>query len=129
MEEQSRQRSVRRETTAVKSGTLPSFCYQEKLPIERVSLRTKKRDAGEDPSTSSPAGSHEAGSVDEEEQEDGTDLSDELYSDDSDDVEDEPALIESTRSDVPHLASEALLLIERKSRFGRTVRFNGRFFQ
>ena len=70
---------------------------------------------GEDPSTSSPAGSHEAGSVDEEEQEDSTDLSDEFDSDDSDDTEDEPASNEPTRSDVPHLASKALLLVGRKS--------------
>ena len=74
-----------------KWGTLPSFCYQEKLPIERVSLRTKTRDGGEGPSTSRPAGSDEAGSVDEEEQENGTDLSDEFNSDESDDAEVEPS--------------------------------------
>ena len=94
-----------------------------------MSLRTKTRDGGEDPSTSSPVGSNEAGSVDEEEQEDGTDLSDEFDSDESDDVEDEPTSNESTRSDVPHLASEALFLVGRKSRLGRAVRFNERFFQ
>ena len=94
-----------------------------------MSLPTKTRDGVEDPSTSSPAGSNEADSVDEEEQEGSTDLSDEFESDDSDDVEDEPASIESTRSNVPHLASEVLFLVGRKSRFGRTVRFNGRFFQ
>ena len=84
-----------------------------------MSLRTKTRDGGEDPSTSSPAGSHETGSVDEEEQEDSTDLSDEFESDECDDFEDEPASDESTRSDVPHLASEALFLVGRKSHLGR----------
>ena len=112
-----------------KSGTLPSFCCQEKFPIKGVSLRIKTRDDGEDPSTSSPAGSNEAGSVDEEEQEDDTDLNDEFDSDENDEAEDEPASNESTRSGVPHLASEALFLVGRKSRFGRTVRFNGRLFQ
>ena len=35
-----RQRSVRQETTMAKKGTLSSFCFQEKVPNERVSLRT-----------------------------------------------------------------------------------------
>ena len=47
--------------------------------------------------------------------EDGTDLSDEFVSDESDNTEDEPASNESTRSDIPHLASEALFLFGRKS--------------
>ena len=116
-----RQRSVRQETTIAKLGKLPFFCYQEKLPIERVSLRTKTRDSEEDPSTSGPAGSNEASSVDEEEQRDGTDRSDEFDADESDDTENEPASNESTRSDVPHLVSEAVFLVGRKSRFGRNV--------
>ena len=49
--------------------------------------------------------------------EDGTDLSDEFVSDESDNTEDEdkPASNESIRSDIPHLASEALFLFGRKS--------------
>ena len=31
--------------------------------------------------------------------------------------------------DEPQLASDALFLIGRRSRFGRTIRFNGRFIQ
>ena len=84
----------------IRNTTLPSLCYQEKLPIERVSLRTKTRDGGEDPSNSNAAGSNEAGTVDEGEQEDGTDLSDEFVSDESDNTEVEPASNESTRSDI-----------------------------
>ena len=73
-----------------------------------MSLRTKTRDSEEDPSTSSPAGSNEASSVDEEEQRDGTDRSDEFDADESDDAENEPVSNESTRGDVPHLVSEAV---------------------
>ena len=112
---------MRQETTIAKFGKLPFFCCQEKLPIERVSLRTKTRDSEEDPSTSSPAGSNKASSVDEEEQRDGTDRSDEFDSDESDDAENEPVSNESTRGDVPHLVSEAVFLVGRKSRFGRNV--------
>ena len=92
--------ALRNNNGEIRNTTLPSLSYQEKLPIERVSLRTKTRDGGEDPSNSNPAGSNEAGTVDEEEQEDGTDLSDEFVSDESDNTEDEPASNESTRSDI-----------------------------
>ena len=51
---------------------------------------------------------------------------------DSDESVENDGIEDDTRTnsyDEPQLAPEALFLIGRRSRFGRTIRFNGRFVQ
>ena len=51
---------------------------------------------------------------------------------DSDESVENDGVEDDTRTnsyDEPQLAAEALFLIGRRSRFGRTIRFNGRFVQ
>ena len=94
-----RQRSVHQETTMSKAGTLPSACYETNLPEDS---------SGE--------------SQDEDENiEFDTDESVE-----NDGVEDDTR---TNSYDEPQLSPEALFLIGRRSRFGRIIRFNGRFVQ
>lgn len=58
-------------------------------------------------------------------QEEGEDL--EFDSDENIEVDDVDDVTRTDSNNVPQLASEALFLIKRRSRFGRTIRFNGRF--
>ena len=48
-------------------------------------------------------------------------------SDENIEVDDGDDVTRTDSNNVPQLASEALFLIKRRSRFGRTIRFNGRF--
>ena len=120
-----RQRCVRHETTMAKAGTLPSACYETNLPVQRVMLH---RDGIHDDSDA-PLQPVESNSEDSSGQNKDEDENIEFDSDESvenDGVED------NTRTnsyDEPQLAPEALFLIGRRSRFGRTIRFNGRFVQ
>ena len=120
-----RQTSVRQETTMAEAGTSPPACYhQTSLRVHRVMLRLgsnhDESDAPPQPVESNSADSDES----EDEVEDIEFDSDE--SDGNDCVEDGARL---HNYDEPQLSSETLFQVGRRSRFGRTIRFNGRFIQ
>ena len=50
-------------------------------------------------------------------------------SDENIEVDDGDDVTRTDSNDMRQLASEVLFLIKRRSRFGRTIRFNGRFIQ
>ena len=116
---------MRQETTIAKAGTLPSACYETNLPVQRVMLR---RDGIHDDSDV-PLQPVESNSEDNSGESQDEDENIEFDSDES--VEND-GVVGDTRThsyDEPQLAPEALFLIGRRSRFGRTIRFNGRFVQ
>ena len=104
--------SVLDDRTMAKSGSLPPSCYQVDLPIQEVILHRQ---------------------LDEEIIEDCQDVDsnkgeDEYDSDESElDPQDDSDHHVST--DTPELTREVFFLIGSRSRFGRAVRFNGRFVQ
>ena len=102
-----RQRSVRQETTMAKAGTLPSSCYETNLPLQRVMLRRDETHDNSDAPLQHAAPSTE--DIDAEGQDQDSDI--------------------EYDSDEPQLASEALFITGRRSRFRRTIRFHGRFIQ
>ena len=118
-----------------KAGTLPSSCYQTNLPIEKVTLRATHGACGgidSDLSTSQPSElSTEYGDESEDDDEGNDEFesegSDVAAADDDDDETRTPGY--GSYDDAPQLAPEALFLVGSRSRFGRTVRFNGRFIQ
>ena len=112
---------MRQETTMAKAGTLPSSCYETNLPLQRVMLRRDETHDNSDAPLQHAAPS--TGDIDAEGQDKDSDIEYDL----DESVEND---VTSTVSyDEPQLASEALFLIGRRSRFGRTIRFNGRFIQ
>ena len=120
-----RQRSVRQETTMAKAGTLPSACYETNLPVQRVMLRRDgiHHDSDAPPQ---PVESNSENSSGESQDEDENIEFDSDESVENESVEDETRLQSYAE---PQLASEALFLVGRRSRFGRTIRFNGKFIQ
>ena len=116
-----RQRSVRQETTVVNTGTLPSSCYETNFPLQRVMLRRDETHDNSDAPLQHAVPSTE--DIDAE----GQDQDSDIEHDSDKSVEND---VTSTVSyDEPQLPSETLFLIGRRSRFGRTIRFNGRFIQ
>ena len=120
-----RQRSVRQEKTMAKAGTLPSACYETNLPVQRVMLRG---DGIHDDSDAplQPVESNSEDSSGESQDEDDNIEFDYDESVENDGVKDDTR---TSSYDEPQLAPEARFLIGRRSRFGRTIRFNGRFVQ
>jgi hypothetical protein len=127
-----RQRSVRQETTMAKAGTLPFSCYETNLPIQKVVLRSRERLGNASSSTENEplttADEVNDDHYEDYEKPDEPEPEDEFDSDESDvdDVEDETRPSSYGGDDVP---PEALFLVGSRSRFGRTVRFNGRYLK
>ena len=120
-----RQKSVRQETNMAKEGTLPSSGYEINLSVQRVMLR---RDGIHNDSDAplQPVESHSEDSSGQNKDED------ENIEFDSDQSAENDAVEDDTRTnsyDEPQLAPDALFLIGCQSRFGRAIRFNGRFEQ
>ncbi len=121
-----RQRSDHQETTMAKAWTLPTCCYDSALPVQRVAIGLPSEDCHdkviEDASNLVPFSREESNSSDHEDNvydsESGSDT------DGQENVDDyQPAHASGS------LAKEALFLVGTKSRFGRAIRFNGKFVQ
>ncbi|CAB3990306.1 Hypothetical predicted protein [Paramuricea clavata] len=127
-----RQRSGRQETTMAKSGTLPPTCYQVNLPIQEVTLHRQLDEENELNGIVGPGNQpniEDAQDVDSSEGEVEYDSDEsELEFEGDNDQRNQPLSAEHA-ADTPELAREAFFLIGSRSRFGRTVRFNGRFVQ
>ena len=127
-----RQRTGRQETTMAKARTLPSSCYNNaNLPVEVVNLGTATAkqipdngDQGMETEEEIPVRVDSSNDIEK----DGS--SDEYDSDETDDEEVTLNINENqnTYDDRAQVAEEAFFLVGSRSRFGRTIRFNGKFF-
>ena len=121
-----RQRSGRQETTMAKAGSLPPSCYESALPVQRVAIGLPSEDSRckrlEIDSNSVPSS---------REENDLPDLEDDVYDSESDsDINDQETFDDyQPAHSSGSLAKEALFLVGTKSRFGRAIRFNGKFVQ